>query len=67
MRLIAKEEQDGKTVLVVESKLFFIFPRVRKFIAEREIAGEYFSWLELPEKTLVPDHLSFQLDAWKRN
>lgn len=37
----------------------------RKFRATNRIAGKFWTWLEYPNMTLVPDYLSFQLDEWK--
>ena len=39
-------------------------PIIRTFMTNRKIAGRFYSWVELPNKTIVPDGLSFQLDEW---
>jgi len=65
MRCIGhKIQPDGKTVLITETKRFLRKPKVREFCATRRIAGRFWQWLELPDKILVPDLLSFQLNEW---
>ena len=65
MRMISKETIENKTVIRVESK-WLIFKKVRSFEAQREFPPSYWDWLELPDRKLVPMHISFQLDAWNR-
>ncbi len=67
MKLINKEELDSKPVLVTETKRFLLKPKIRKFIAQSQLVKGYWEWLELPNKYIVYDNLSFQLDAWMRN
>jgi len=67
MEFVKKEVQDGRSVVTVEVKRIFRKPKQIQYLAESEtVKGEYWSWLELPGKKLVPDLLSFQLDAWNR-
>lgn len=66
MKLIGKEEMNGKMVLVTETKRFLLKPLVRKFVASRQITENFSEWLELPNATIVPATLSCQLDAWSR-
>ena len=70
MRLIGKEKHGDAINLIVEEdkKRFLLKPKIkiRKFMSLERIAGDFFCWLELPDKTIVPDHLSFQLDAWNK-
>lgn len=66
MRMISKyENEEGKTVIETESKILF-FKNRRRFIEVEKIVGEFFKWLELPNYSLVPDDLSFQLNEWKK-
>ncbi len=71
MKLIGKEEIDGKTVLITETEIkrFLRKPQkiIRKFIAIPKFNGAYFQWLEFPDNMLVPDNTSCQLDAWRMN
>ena len=68
MKLIGKEEDlNGKVVLITETKWFLFIPQIRKFVAQEQIAGDFWQWLELPHKKLVPTVLAWQLDAWKKD
>jgi hypothetical protein len=65
MKVIAKEtDEKGKTILTIEQG---IFKTKIKYMATSRIAGQFFTWVKLPNKTLVPDKLSFQLDEWKKD
>lgn len=75
MKLIHKETINGKTILTVEvapattPRFFFQKPKPQvtvKYEASRLICAGYWAWLELPDRILVPDGLSFQLDEWVR-
>lgn len=67
MNLTKLETVDGKLVLTVEFPFLFLFKKTRKFLASEErVPNKYWTWVELPNKTLVPDRLSFQLDYWAR-
>jgi len=61
------ETVDGKTILTTETKRLLLKPKIRSFVATKEYPKGYWNWLELPDKTLVGDHLIFQLDAWMRD
>jgi len=73
MRL-ARMEQDGsgKPVAVVEKtrKGGFLWlreiPYEERYLLARKLCPGYWSWLKLPDLELVPDGMSFQLDAWYR-
>ena len=65
MRMISKVIIGGKSVITTESK-FLWWKTQTKFIAQREFPKGYWTWLELPNLTIVPDNLSFQLDKWNR-
>ena len=67
MKMTKMETMDGKTVITTETPRLLRKPITRRFVAEKKVAGDFFSWLELPDMLLVPDRLSFQLDAWKRS
>jgi hypothetical protein len=68
MRVTKIETENGKTVITTETPrwLWFLKPRVQRFVAARRIVGDFWEWLELPDKRLVTDQSSYQLDAWKR-
>lgn len=59
-------ERDKRVITTVEAR-FLRKPIIRKFWASRRVAGDFWSWLELPGNEMIPDHLSFQLDAWLRD
>jgi hypothetical protein len=66
MKMISKQEnEDGKTIIETESKFLF-FTKIRKFIAVERHAGDYSTWLELPNYSPVSLVLSFQLDTWEK-
>ena len=67
MRATKIETSNGKTIITTETKRLILKPKVRSFIATEEYPTGYWNWLELPDKTLVGDRLSFQLDAWMRD
>ena len=64
-RLDGKDIRDGKLVLTVTSK-FLWWERVSRYEATEESPKGYWNWLKLPNRTLVSDSVSFQLDAWCR-
>ena len=66
MRLKSKTTDDnGRDILVCEDRVLF-WRRERRFVAQSEYPRGYWAWLELPNKRIVPDILSFQLDAWNK-
>jgi len=66
MKLIKSEVVNGKTELTIEKTVLFFFKKQEKYIAVKRIAGEFYSWVKAPNNTIVPDHMSFQLDKWKQ-
>lgn len=67
MRMISKEvNSDGKIVITTENSFLIFWKLKQSFEAQREFPKGYWTWLELPDHTLVPDGLSFQLDEWNR-
>lgn len=80
MKVKEIKEQNGKTVIMTEEivkpeklvKRFFrksylreAVVKNRSFMAVSHVAGKFYSWVEMPDNSLVPDSLSFQLDTWK--
>jgi len=65
MKMVSKEFVASNSVITTEEKGFFRV-KVRKFEAQIEYPKGYWDWLELPDYTLVPDVLSFQLNAWNK-
>lgn len=63
--MLKKEVINGKTVITVEQE-WFVFKIVNQFEAQEEMPKGYWEWLKLPNRSLVEDSLSFQLDAWNR-
>ena len=66
MKATKVELENGRTVITAETPRLFRKPKIRRFVASRQITKNYWDWLELPGKTTVDNHLSFQLDAWNR-
>jgi len=68
--MILKEkttDEKGRTVLVCEDRVLWFWRRERRFVAQTSLfGGRYWRWLELPNKSLVDDATSSQLDAWNR-
>ena len=51
-------------ITVEESSLFGLIKTKTTFTSNRIITGKFRNWLKEPNKLIVPDHLSFQLDEW---
>jgi hypothetical protein len=69
MRAIKKEiNEKGHIVLTCETSLLFgLIKKEVEFIATKEYPKGYWDWRKLPNKTLVPCSLSFQLDSWYKD
>ena len=67
---ILKETSKGlMTIDTVTSRSFLgikLKDVKRTFIANKERPKGYWNWVEMPNKTLVNDRLSFQLDEWMK-
>lgn len=70
MKMLKKttRNENGKnvTILICEQPFLFFWKKIRKFRAGEEYPKGYWHWLEMPNMTLVPTRLSFQLDAWNK-
>lgn len=66
MKAIKKETNEkGHIILTCESSYFGgVFKPKTKFIATKQYIKGHWDWRELPNKTLVGDYMSFQLDSW---
>lgn len=66
MKAIKKETNEkGNIILTCETTLLFGLINLKtKYIATKEYPRGYWNWAKLPNKTLVNDMLSFQLDSW---
>ncbi len=70
MRVTNILKENGKGMMTIETETQRSFlgiklkPTKRTFIANKEYPKGYWNWVELPNKTLVGDRLSFQLDEW---
>lgn len=66
MKPIRKETlENGTIVITTEEKfLFGLVKKQTKYSSNRVIVGSFRSWLKEPDKLLVPDIVSFQLDEW---
>lgn len=65
MRFEHKEEINGK-VVITTSKRFLFWHIITQYEAQREFPSGYWDWLQLPNRNLVNDSTSFQLDAWNK-
>lgn len=65
MKMIKKEVVNKKIVITVEQG-WFIFKTIKQYEAQKEFLSGYWNWLKLPDRTMVPDYMSFQLDKWNR-
>ena len=65
MKFERKEIIDGKTVITTSKKFLFWYA-ITQYEAQKESPKGYWEWLKLPNKDLVPDFISFQLDAWNK-
>ena len=65
MRMISNVLIGGKAVITIERRFLF-WKFQTKYVAQKEFPKGYWTWLELPNLTVVDDILSFQLDAWNR-
>jgi len=65
MKFEHKETIKGKTVITT-SKRFLFWNIITQYEAQREYPKNYWDWLKLPNRELVPSATSFQLDAWNR-
>lgn len=63
---LSKEVLDsGAIVLTVEERfLFGLVKRRIKYSSNKVIVGHFRLWLREPNKTIVPDLFSFQLNHW---
>ena len=66
MKAISITEVGGETEIEVETGRW-IFKHVTTFRATERIVGDYFTWVKMPNRTMTPDWLSFQLDSWKKS
>lgn len=66
MKPISKETLENGTIIITteESFLLGLVKKQTKYSSNKIIAGNFRSWLKEPNKLLVPDRMSFQLDAW---
>ena len=65
MKAIKKETNEkGYIILTCESSYLGLFKIQEKFIATEERPRGYWDWRRLPNKTIVTDNMSFQLDSW---
>ena len=66
MKMTKREVVNGKIIITTERK-FLWFKIIEQFEAlEKEFPPGYWQWLKLPDRTLVNDSLSFQLDVWNK-
>jgi hypothetical protein len=66
MKAVKKEiNEKGHIILTCEDSVLFGLLKIQtKFIATKEYPKGYWNWRKLPNKTLVSDTMSFQLDSW---
>ena len=65
MKAIKKESRNGHIVLICEKSMLFGLIKYKvEFIATKLIIEGHWNWRRLPDKTLINDNTSFQLDSW---
>lgn len=65
MRCIGIEH--GRNPIVIVERKFLWMRKVTRYQASGRIAGDFYKWVKLPDRTIVPDVMSFQLDEWLKN
>ena len=65
MKFERKDVVNGKTIITTSNRFLF-WHIITEYEAQREFPKGYWEWLRLPNRDLVPDIISFQLDAWNR-
>ena len=65
MKFEHKEVIDGKTVVTTSTRFLF-WHIITQYEAQERICHGYWTWLKLPNRDIVSDFQSFQLDAWNR-
>ena len=64
MKAIKIEEVNGQTEITVETGCW-IFKQETIYRTVSRIAGNFYQWVKLPNKTIVTDAMNFQLDSWR--
>lgn len=65
MKFEHKEIINGKTVITTSKRLLF-WHVITQYEAQREYPNGYWTWLKIPNRTLVSSIISFQLDEWNK-
>ena len=65
MKLISREVIGKEILIVTETKVLF-WKKIRKFKSQGKYLPDYWKWVEMPDRLLVGDRISFQLDVWAR-
>ena len=66
MKAKSKEvKENGHIILTCEkSTVFGLIKKEVQYLATEEYPSGYWNWRKLPNKVLVGDDMSFQLDSW---
>ena len=67
MRVLSINKDEGQFEIVVARVYLFFIKTKSTYIATRSSGGPFYLWAEMPNKIIVSDPLSFQLDAWLRD
>jgi hypothetical protein len=71
MKVVSRRlDEKGNIILECEEVSKFLWIEKIKtieYIATTEFPKGYWDWRELPDRTLVGDHMSFQLDSWNKD
>jgi len=62
--LETKVDEEKRTILVVQSG--YIFKKKTEYLAASRLVTDFYQWVKLPNKTMINDIMSFQLDLWKK-
>ena len=63
MKFEHKEVIDGKAVITTSARFLF-WHKITQYEAHKSITASFSQWVKLPNRDMVPDMVSFQLDIW---
>jgi len=70
MKCLSKKTINGGTIPILEVEIrpkgFLRKQIIKEYMSTEKYVADYYRWVELPDKTIVDDSMSFQLDEWMR-
>lgn len=67
MRAIKLSKFNGIMTITTEEPHFIFWTKETNYEAAKEYSKGYWQWLEMPNRIIVGDKFSFQLDCWCRS